>query len=158
VLYEYECIIPQNKESKMTKHDNLNEIKLLKSSAAGDSGAFEGLVVKYQSLVCAITYSGTGNVAVSEELAQEAFVKAWKGLGGLRELGKFKWWICSIARTTVKDHFRKEQKDVIRSAAPIDAVDQSAIAAYESDDDALAAERMVVVEQALKRIPEKYRD
>jgi RNA polymerase sigma-70 factor, ECF subfamily len=59
------------------------EIDLLKQSTQGQANAFEAIVAKYQSLVCAITYSGTGSMELSEELAQETFVKAWMNLSKL---------------------------------------------------------------------------
>ncbi len=39
-----------------------NEAGLLKASINGNSAAFESIVRKYQSLVCAITYSATSNI------------------------------------------------------------------------------------------------
>jgi hypothetical protein len=39
-----------------------NEIELLKASMQGDAVAFEAIVKKYQSFICAITFSGTGNI------------------------------------------------------------------------------------------------
>jgi DNA-directed RNA polymerase specialized sigma24 family protein len=50
-----------------------SEIELLRASLNGSSDAFEAIVKKYQSLICAITYSATGDLEKSEELAQQAF-------------------------------------------------------------------------------------
>jgi len=38
-----------------------NEIELLKASAKGDTVAFETIVKKYQSFICAVTFSATGD-------------------------------------------------------------------------------------------------
>lgn len=78
--------------------DAINEIKLLKNCLKGHTEGFDLLVGRYQSLVCAITYSATGDVEKSEELAQETFLLAWKNLGQLKDLAKFKAWLCTIAR------------------------------------------------------------
>ena len=51
-----------------------NDIALLRASLQGRTDAFEAIIVRYQSLVCAITYSSTGSVETSEELAQETFL------------------------------------------------------------------------------------
>lgn len=64
----------------MTKNTP-SEIELLKASLRGQTLAFEVIVQKYQSLICAITYSATGSVEKSEELAQQAFVKGWMNVG-----------------------------------------------------------------------------
>ena len=62
------------------KNEAFNEIQALKSCASGDSAAFGMIVNKYQSLICAITFSAVGQVEKSEELAQQAFINAWKNL------------------------------------------------------------------------------
>ncbi|MHC4754748.1 MAG: RNA polymerase sigma factor, partial [Planctomycetota bacterium] len=73
----------------MTKN-TLSEIELLHASLQGQTPAFEVIVKKYQSLICTITYSATGSVEKSEELAQQAFVKCWKNLSQLQDLTKFR--------------------------------------------------------------------
>ena len=79
------------------------ETTLLQASLAGDKNAFEKLVEKYQAIVCAITFSGTGRVDVSEELAQETFLNAWENLHQLRDLKGFRSWLYSIARNTLRN-------------------------------------------------------
>ena len=63
----------------------VNEIKLLKRCLKGKPQAFEGLVAKYQELICAITFSATADLQLSEELAQRTFINAWKNLSQLVE-------------------------------------------------------------------------
>ncbi|MDA7526282.1 hypothetical protein N8586_04370 [Verrucomicrobiales bacterium] len=75
-----------------------SESTLIEQSLAGDSNAFGGLVREYQSLVRAVTYSLCGNLAQSQEIAQETFVNAWRDLGTLKDRSKFKSWLCDIAR------------------------------------------------------------
>lgn len=77
------------------------ESELLQASLAGSTEAFGSIIERYQSLICGITYSATGNLSKSEELAQETFMRAWKGLAGLKEAGKFRGWLCTIARNVV---------------------------------------------------------
>jgi len=52
------------------------EGKLVEWAAAGDRDAFGRIVRRYQSLVCAITYSGTGDIHASEDLSVFAGVAA----------------------------------------------------------------------------------
>lgn len=89
-----------------------SESELLKASLNGQTQAFELIVRKYQSLICAITYSATGSVDKSEELAQQAFIKCWKHLGQLKDLSKFRAWLYSITRRVVSDSYRNRQKDI----------------------------------------------
>src|SRR4030042_1910804 len=75
-----------------------SENELLQASLAGNKEAFGAVVERYQSLVCAVTYSATGDVGTSEELAQETFLRAWRNLRQLEDPGKFRAWLCMIAR------------------------------------------------------------
>jgi len=133
------------------------EIRLLQASIKGSSDDFERLVTKYQSLVCAITYSATGDIEKSEELAQETFVRAWKNLTQLRDQTRFKFWLCSIAKSTIKNHFRDRKRDIISKAGQI--TDASSISSSASDpaQNLIAKEQQAVVDQALQALPESYR-
>ena len=75
-----------------------SEAQLLHASAAGNRDAFGTVVRRYQALVCAVAYSATGDVGTSEELAQETFIRAWSNLPQLEDPGKFRIWLCTIAR------------------------------------------------------------
>ena len=97
-----------------------SEIVLLRACMKGDTTAFETIVEKYQSLVCAITFSATANLDKSEELAQEAFIRAWINLAQLKDLTKFRAWLCSIARNIVRNYIRDKKRDVVGKAASIE--------------------------------------
>ena len=64
------------------------EAQLLQASHAGGKDAYGAIVERYKTLVCAITYSGTGDFTKSRDLARETFVKAFKSLGQLRNPNK----------------------------------------------------------------------
>jgi DNA-directed RNA polymerase specialized sigma24 family protein len=59
----------------------------------GDTEAFEQIVCRYQSLICSLTYSATGSLGQSQELAQETFITARKHLRLLRERHKLRAWL-----------------------------------------------------------------
>ena len=75
-----------------------SDAALLRRSREGERTAFGALVERHQGAVCAITFALTGDRALSEDLAQDAFLAAWRGLGDLRDGGRFRSWVCSIAR------------------------------------------------------------
>jgi RNA polymerase sigma factor (sigma-70 family) len=135
-----------------------SEMELLRASRAGNAQAFGVLVGRYQSLVCAITYSATGSVERSEELAQETFLQAWRCLGQLQDLGKFRAWLCSIARSIVQNWFRDRRRDVVGDAAPLDDAAETASKASGPVEAAMHKEQQAVVRQALSQIPESLRE
>jgi len=115
-------------------------------------------VGRYQSLVCAITYSATSSVEKSEELAQEVFLRAWRSLSQLQDLSKFRPWLCSIARSTVQNWFRDRQRDVVERAVPLAAVADKPSEESGPEETAMIREQRAVVSQALSEIPESLRE
>jgi RNA polymerase sigma factor (sigma-70 family) len=135
-----------------------SEVQLLRASREGSTQAFEVLVGRYQSLVCAITYGATGDVQSSEELAQEAFLQAWKCLGQLKDLDKFRAWLCSIARSTVQNWFRSRKHDVVGRAAPLETAAEKASDESGPEEAVMSKEQQAVVRQALAQMPEGLRE
>ncbi|MDR1739797.1 MAG: RNA polymerase sigma factor [Bacteroidales bacterium] len=78
----------------------------------GDKRAYESLVVKYQSSVRRfLLHLSGGDKMLSDDLAQEAFVKAYLQLGSFRSMAKFSTWITGIAYHLYIDHYRKQQRE-----------------------------------------------
>ncbi len=71
--------------------------ELARKAQAGDLAAFEELVRCYQRPLFAYLYRMCRNSSEAEEMAQAAFVRAWKGLAGFRHQSSFKTWLYRIA-------------------------------------------------------------
>ena len=135
-----------------------SEAELLEASLAGSTEAFRAIVERYQSLICGIAYSGTGDLGKSEELAQETFIRAWKGLGRLKDLGKFRAWLCTIARNVVRKSIKRGLRDVMGAAEPLDDVEEIKSAEPGPVESVISKEQQAVVWQALQTIPQSYRE
>ncbi len=61
-----------------------SDFELWQLVCQGSASAFEVLVRRYQSLVCSVAYSACGNLASSEDVAQETFWTAWRQRASLR--------------------------------------------------------------------------
>lgn len=134
------------------------EIAWLKASLRGDTAAFERIVAQYQSLVCSITLGATGRLEASEELAQETFLRAWKSLGQLKELDKFRSWLCTIARNCVQNYLRDQKR---HAAVIADSAELAELTPSDSEsipDNLIRQEEEAMMQQALMRIPQDYRD
>jgi RNA polymerase sigma factor (sigma-70 family) len=134
------------------------EMDWLKASLKGDTAAFERIVGQYQALVCSITLGATGRVETSEELAQETFLRAWKSLSQLKELDKFRAWLCSIARNCIQNYLRdqKHHAAVIPGSAELaEAVPSGSESVPEN---LIRKEEEAMMQQALMQIPQEYRD
>src|SRR5262249_5019743 len=87
----------------------------------GNASAFEVLVQRHQSLVCAVAYSACGNLAQSEDVAQETFWTAWRQRASLAQPDRLGAWLSGIARNLAKNARRKASRPA-ESAARLDDV------------------------------------
>ncbi len=134
------------------------EQNLIRASVAGDCRAFERLVEKYQSLICAITFSATGRVDTSEELAQETFLQAWKNLFQLKDIDKFRSWLCSITRNLIQTHYRQKHASKV-AVCDTDTLEILATQACPSSAEiAISREEEMILSHALMQLPEEYRE
>lgn len=136
----------------------LNEIELLNKCLKGDTKAFEAIVADYQDLVCAITYSGVADIHRSEELAQQTFINAWNKLSQLKDLSKFRPWLCSIARNLVKSFIRTKKRDIIAKAKPMENINDTAAEQSDPLESAIKKEHQQLVNDAIEQIPDQYRE
>ena len=70
----------------------------------GDKRAFDLLVLKYQNKVLKVISRYVGNPADAQDVAQEAFIKAYRSLAGFRGESAFYTWIYRIAINTAKNY------------------------------------------------------
>ncbi|MBL8946631.1 MAG: sigma-70 family RNA polymerase sigma factor [Myxococcales bacterium] len=125
--------------------------ELLTACRAGSPVAFGKLVDRYRQLVCAVTYARTGDVALSEDLAQDAFVAAWHRLETLRDAGRFRAWLCTIARNLSRNARRDRAREIVTADPPE--------VASEPETDALERQgEEATVWRALATMPEHYRE
>jgi len=82
---------------------------------AGDLRAFESLVRAYQSDVWRFAYHLTRNATVAEDVAQEAFLRAYRAIGSYRGTAKFSSWLLRIVRNCAIDAYRKTRKETAMS-------------------------------------------
>ncbi len=124
----------------------------------GDRDAFARIVARYQSLICALAYSGVGNLAQSEDLAQETFVAAWRHLADLREPAKLRAWLCEIVRNRIHSLRREQGREPTQAAEALDAAGSHA--APEPSPSALAIQRdeETILWREMENIPELYRE
>lgn len=135
-----------------------SETELLQASIAGSTEAFGVIIERYQSLICGITYSATGDFTKSQDLAQETFIRAWKGLSRLKDLSNFRAWLCTIARNMVKGFIAGKQKDIIKDAQPLESAVATETTKPGPGQTAISKEQQAIVWEALRKIPEAYRE
>jgi len=135
-----------------------NDALLVECTLAGDRAAFAMIVKRYQSLVCSITYNATGSLSLSEDLAQETFLAAWKQLSDLREPARLRSWLCGITRFLVGKEFRRQGREPIHAAESLEEIQEPTSLEASSLTQAVSREEEVILWRALERIPDTYRE
>lgn len=83
-----------------------SEAALVDRAARGDIEAFEKLYQANSGRVYVLCLRMTGDPALAEELAQEAFVRAWQKLGSFRGASAFSTWMHRVTVNVVLGHRR----------------------------------------------------
>jgi RNA polymerase sigma factor (sigma-70 family) len=102
-----------------------NDAELVADSLGGSRDAFRQIVERYQTLICSLMYSSTGNVSQSEDMAQETFLAAWKQLRTLREPDKLRAWLCGIVRNRTQKSLQRERREPVHHAARLEDAHES---------------------------------
>lgn len=147
-----------NPENEISVLEEASDESLVVSCLGGDREAFGLIVTRYQRMLCSIAYSALGNLRSSEEVAQEAFVEAWKKLETLREPDKLRSWLCGILRFKISHRRRKESRQPEHGA---EELDELAILESEEprvEDVAMREEEQALLWKALEKVPENYRE
>jgi RNA polymerase sigma factor (sigma-70 family) len=132
--------------------------QLVAWSLTGDREAFGLIVQRYQTLVCSITYGGTGSLTLSQDLAQETFLTAWRKLTGLTDATKLRAWLCGIARNLTRSSLRSGQREPVLEAEPLDTIHEPASAELSPSAQAVSHEEEAILWRALEKIPDAYRE
>ena len=127
-----------------------DEEALVRRAQAGDQAAFRALVARHRDRAYALALRLTGSGADAEEVAQDAFVRAWRALPAFRGEAKFGTWLHRIVARLALD--RRVQL-VTRSKREAPESDAPEAAAPESSGD----ENERVLALLLAELPERAR-
>lgn len=122
--------------------DERSDAILVRQVLQGDRGAYTGLVRRYERLVFRIAGGILRDPAEVEDVAQDAFLRAYEALPRFRMDAPFGPWIAAIATRLCYDRLRKRQRDrqvALDNLSPADqAVIQSVAAGRTAEDTAAA--------------------
>lgn len=88
------------------------EEELVALSQSGDRSAFGELVQQHQRGVVNLVYRLSGDPAFAEDIAQEAFIRAWQKLDHYRPIAPFRSWLYRIAANAALDVLRRQKEHV----------------------------------------------
>lgn len=85
-----------------------DEQSLIEAARGGDTEAFGTLVERYMPRAIAFARHMTGRADDASDLAQDAFVKAWRGIGSFKGDSGFYTWFFRVLANICVDHLRRE--------------------------------------------------
>ena len=140
----------------------MNDRELAERAKQGDQEAFERLVLNNQNRVYTLALRLVNDREDAADLAQEAFVKAWQGLGSFQGESSFATWIYRLTTNACIDWLRKQKRrEAVEPAVSLDDEDSGwAEPAGWDQDPQLQLERREVGQAlawALDRLPEWQR-
>jgi RNA polymerase sigma-70 factor (ECF subfamily) len=87
----------------------MDELALIAAAKKGDLDSFNTLVLHYQHQVYNLAYRIMGDPAEASDATQEAFISAWRNMGGFRG-GSFRAWLLRIVTNACYDELRREKR------------------------------------------------
>ncbi len=94
-------------------YSKLDDRELATQARQGREGAFRELLTRYERPVFSLVYRMVRDRALAEDLAQEAFVRAFNAIDSYDSSYKFSSWIFKIANNHTIDHLRKKKLDTV---------------------------------------------
>ena len=144
-----------------------SDAMLVERAVAGDQGAFELLVIKYQRRIQRLIGRLVRDVDLVEDIAQETFIRAYRALHQFRGEAQFYTWLYRIAVNTAKKFLMELKRDptVSHSAAQSDEDgDETSwpgneLISDETPESVLAAKEIATaVNDALQALPQDLRE
>jgi len=142
-------------------HDNSDQ-QLVERVQAGDKSAFDLLVRKYQHRVLKLVSRFVSDAAEAEDVAQEAFLKAYRALASFRGDSAFYTWLYRIAINTAKNALVSNRRRPVDFDLDLQDPEQYDRHARLKEGDTpegvlLTEEIRSVVEKAMEQLPEDLR-
>ena len=139
-----------------------SDLDLVKRVQAGDKKAFDVLVIKYQHKIVNLVSRYVHDPHTAQDVAQEAFIKAYKGLARFRGDSAFYTWLYRIAINTAKNYLVAQGRRT--PTTDIDAQDaeqfggDSALKEYASPERQLLSDEIEkTVFDAIEALPDDLR-
>ena len=125
-----------------------SDSEVIQRILAGDRAAFDLLVRQYQQDIFRLAYRMTRNPEEAKDLAQEAFVQAYRSLGSFQQRSRFLTWLYRVTMNLCINHLKAAGR---RGAAEVDG----SLADDRPDalDSLLAHERNRAVAAAIETLP-----
>ncbi|MEM7564738.1 MAG: RNA polymerase sigma factor RpoE [Pseudomonadota bacterium] len=138
---------------------NLHDAELVKRVQAGDLGAFDILVQKYQHKVVNLVGRFVSDHAECQDIAQDAFIKAFRAINSFRGDSQFYTWLYRIAANTAKNFLASRSRKSPAYSVDVEDAEhfegESGLKEYTTPENLLLTDEIkATVFSAIERLPE----
>ncbi len=136
----------------LQKDGDLTDLELVQMTKAGDLSAFSQLVTRHQRALIRTCVRFVKDLARAEDIAQEAFIKAFEKLDTFEERASFKSWLFQIALNTARNSLRSKKSDFL----DLDQVHYS-VSAW-ADKKIVQEDFKARVHELIEKLPERQKE
>ena len=135
---------------------------LIQKALSGDDRAYKRLMHKYHDAIFNFIFKMVHDRQQVEDLTQEAFIKAFSSLQNFNDEYAFSTWLYKIATNNSIDFIRKRKLQVYSIDKPIESKESDYAFelpddSYEADRDLISSQRTKLLNEAIAKLPEKYK-
>jgi len=130
-----------------------DEHKLVEASLAGHTAAFDVIVERYRRQVYQLCYRFVASHEDASDLAQDVFIRAYRGLRGFRARSSLGTWLYRIAVNVSLNRLALKTP----RTEPLEKTERADASVESPDRTLLRAERAAEVRAAIARLPRKQR-
>jgi RNA polymerase sigma-70 factor (ECF subfamily) len=148
--------------------DTAVDAALVRRFAAGDESAFTEIVNRYRGKIFGLTFNLLHNAADAEEITQDAFIRAYRGLSRFRGESSLSTWLHRIALNLARNRywyfFRRRRQHWVSLDRPLtedsDATFADLVAATDRDpaQETVTSEFTTLVAACMERLDPRHRE
>jgi RNA polymerase sigma-70 factor (ECF subfamily) len=133
--------------------------ELVEACQAGEASAFDVLVARWEDPIRGAAYRFLGSEEEARDVAQEAFLKAYRALGGFKGEARFSSWLYQIATNLCRDRLRRRRT---RAAVSLEELEEAGPVIVETRPGAHELLQQLDLARAVRRavhaLPEEQRE
>src|SRR6266567_9631953 len=153
--------MPDNDPRTVGRSDeDAEDVRLMRLVSGGDTGAFEQLIERHQSLVAGTVARMLGSNSDVEDIAQQVFIRVWKSARRYVPRAKFTTWLLKITRNLVFNELRRAKRHAHVPLQPEAGAEDPPLkdeANLAPDASLLEGELQRTIEAAILQLPETQR-
>ncbi len=133
--------------------------ELIEACRAGEASAFDVLVARWEDKIRGAAWRVLGSEEEARDVAQETFLRAYRGIDGFKREARFSSWLYQIAVNLCRDRLRRRRT---RTSVSLDELEQSGSVLVEgrpgAQEQLLAEDLASAVRRAIDALPAEQRE